>query len=370
MAKNKKISITDELLAAYLEGNTTPEETMQVINAMEHDEKLKEILITAERVDVLMENAESYYTLLPMEQLAAKEKDNLCDFQCEEFLLGKLGIAFDSKTLSEEARFNKWLNDKGTPLHNVGRILEHTGLSVVRRYNATVADIKLALQNDMQVIVVVNADEIETCTVNTNIIITYHAMVVQNIDIEDNSITVFDPATTNSIDLYPLDLFIDAWSYALYYMVCASVKNYTSSYDPHPIELDDIELTDDLIELREAIAENAHDVWAAGRMKEGWTYGPYRNDVHKETPDLVPYSDLPDSERQYDRDMAMSTIKLVRKLGYDLIKGEDTEVYRSLISKIQQHESFKCKDCGAPIFKDQVYCEQCGRKLMYTDFVE
>lgn len=369
MAKNK-INITDELLAAYLEGNTSPEETMQVINAMEHDEKLKEILITAERVDLFMENAESYYTFLPMEQLAAKEKDNLCDFQCEEFILGKLGIQFDSKTLSEEAKFNKWLKEKGTPLHNVGRILEHSGLSVVRRYNATVADIKLALQKDMQIIVVVNSGKLETATINTGLFITYHAMVVQCLDSEEKSVCVFDPATTNSIDKYPVDLFIEAWSDSLFYMVCASVKNFTSSYDPHPIELDDIELTEDLIELREAIAENAHDVWAAGRIKEGWTYGPYRNDVHKETPDLVPYSDLPDSERQYDRDMAMSTIKLVRKLGYDLIKGEDTEVYRSLISKIHQHESFKCKECGAPIFKDQIYCEQCGRKLMYNDFVE
>ena len=65
---------------------------------------------------------------------------------------------------------------------------------------------------------------------------------------------------------------------------------------------------------------NAHEVWAAGRIKEGWTYGPERNDKLKKHPDLIPYSELPEGEKQYDRETAMNTIKLVIKLGYDLVK--------------------------------------------------
>lgn len=91
-------------------------------------------------------------------------------------------------------------------------------------------------------------------------------------------------------------------------------------YEPNPVNLEDIELTDDLLELQEAIAENAHEVWAKTRMTEDWTYGPVRDDEKKKHPDLIPYSTLPDSEKEYDRRMALDTIKLVKKLGFDIVK--------------------------------------------------
>lgn len=92
------------------------------------------------------------------------------------------------------------------------------------------------------------------------------------------------------------------------------------TYAPKPIDLSDVELTEDLNELREAIAENAHDVWAAERIAQGWSYGPQRDDAKKQTPCMVPYSQLPDSEKKFDRDMAMNTLKLLIKLGYDIVK--------------------------------------------------
>ena len=73
-------------------------------------------------------------------------------------------------------------------------------------------------------------------------------------------------------------------------------------------------------ELREAIAENVHEVWARDRKFEGWTYGPNRDDEHKLHPDMMPYHLLPESEKNYDRQMAISTIKLVKKLGWDFVK--------------------------------------------------
>lgn len=96
-------------------------------------------------------------------------------------------------------------------------------------------------------------------------------------------------------------------------------------YTPHPVRLDDIDLTPELEQLREAIAENAHEVWAAGRMSDGWTYGPRRDDKLKTHPDLVPYSELPEAEKEYDRNTAMNSIKLVIKLGFDLVKRQDAE---------------------------------------------
>lgn len=135
-------------------------------------------------------------------------------------------------------------------------------------------------------------------------------------------------------------------------------------YIPKPIDLSDVELTEDLNELREAIAENAHEIWAKSRQDEGWTYGPQRNDQMKQTPDMVPYSQLPDSEKLYDREMAMKTIKLLKKLGYDLIKREETELYRVLKQRIiHSHEDYRCRRCGNAIYKHQVFCDKCGLEL-------
>lgn len=90
-------------------------------------------------------------------------------------------------------------------------------------------------------------------------------------------------------------------------------------YEPKPIDTSDVILSDDLLELTEKIAENVHDVWAIGRIEQGWTYGTERNDELKTTPCLVPYSELPDSEKEYDRNTALETLKLIIKLGYKIL---------------------------------------------------
>ena len=89
-------------------------------------------------------------------------------------------------------------------------------------------------------------------------------------------------------------------------------------YIPKPIETGGIELPESLLALTERIAENVHDVWAVGRIAQGWTYGPERNDAEKKHPCLVPYSELDDSEREYDRNTALETLKLILALGYTI----------------------------------------------------
>lgn len=91
-------------------------------------------------------------------------------------------------------------------------------------------------------------------------------------------------------------------------------------YKPNPADTSSIVLSDDLLELTEKIAENVHDVWAEGRIKEGWTYGEVRDDAKKETPCLVAYDELPESEKEYDRNTALETVKLIIKLGYEIKK--------------------------------------------------
>ena len=140
-------------------------------------------------------------------------------------------------------------------------------------------------------------------------------------------------------------------------------------YIPKPIDLSDVSLTDDLIELREAIAENAHEIWAENRRLEGWTYGPVRDDKKKQTPDMVPYKDLSDGEKEYDRATAMRSIKLLKKLGYDVVKVQETELYKEMMERIRNSkEEYHCSNCGGFIFKHQVFCEHCGHKLDKTDW--
>lgn len=90
-------------------------------------------------------------------------------------------------------------------------------------------------------------------------------------------------------------------------------------YKPNPIDTSDVVLSAELLELTEKIAENVHNVWAAGRLEQGWTYGKERNDELKTTPCLVPYSQLPESEKEYDRNTALETLKLIIKLGYKIL---------------------------------------------------
>ena len=92
-------------------------------------------------------------------------------------------------------------------------------------------------------------------------------------------------------------------------------------YSPKPVDTADISLSADIIELGERIAENVHDVWAEGRIREGWSYGEQRDDVTKKHPCLVPYSELSDSEKEYDRNTAMETLKLITKFGYKIVKA-------------------------------------------------
>lgn len=89
-------------------------------------------------------------------------------------------------------------------------------------------------------------------------------------------------------------------------------------YKPEPIDTSDVILPEKLLSLTEKIAENVHDVWAKGRIAEGWTYGECKDNEKKTNPCLVPYCELPESEKEYDRNTAMETLKLIVKLGYTI----------------------------------------------------
>ena len=308
MANNNN-PISDELLAAFLDGNTTADETRQVLEAMRTDAQLRETINVALQV-----HREPVTDILPMRQMAAESGENLCGVMCEAYILGRRGIAYQSDALVATARDKRWLRAGGSPLHAMGQLLAHHGLMITHRYDANIGDIADALKHDNDVIVAVAGGKLYDGTADEDTTAN-HAVVVTAIS--NNMVTIYDPER-DGLQNVDIAKFKTAWQPSLNYMV--RVLQEAGEYDPRPINLDDIELTDDLMELREAIAENAHDVWAVARIKDGWTFGPERDDTLKHHPDLIPYSALPDSEKEYDRLMALNTIKLVKKLGFDLVK--------------------------------------------------
>lgn len=92
----------------------------------------------------------------------------------------------------------------------------------------------------------------------------------------------------------------------------------SDTYEPSPIDTSHIEFDEDVADLAETLAANAHEIWARQRIDDGWTYGPKRDDDKKEHPCLVPYDDLPESEKEYDRIMVTEALKGTLALGFTI----------------------------------------------------
>jgi len=96
----------------------------------------------------------------------------------------------------------------------------------------------------------------------------------------------------------------------------------STPYRPAPIDTSKVALPTAVVPLVERLAENAHDQWATRRLKEGWTLGPKRDDAKKTTPNLVAYAELPESEKEYDRDAARESLKAIVALGFRIERAK------------------------------------------------
>jgi hypothetical protein len=101
-------------------------------------------------------------------------------------------------------------------------------------------------------------------------------------------------------------------------------ETMTTTYTPKPIDTSGVALSEEILALTERLAEHNHDIWATGRIKEGWSYGPRRDDTLKQNPCLVPYRELPESEKEYDRKTALEALKLILAAGYKIVKAPGT----------------------------------------------
>ena len=92
------------------------------------------------------------------------------------------------------------------------------------------------------------------------------------------------------------------------------------TYIPQPIDTNDVVLPEELSQLAEQMAKNVHEIWAQTRIAQGWTFGSERNDAEKKQPCLVPYEELPEEEKVYDRNTSIETLKFIVSNGYEIRK--------------------------------------------------
>ncbi len=343
------MEISNELLAAYAAGNVSDEERLSVRqylienpNEMESllmmmdedyelgldDDNISTYTDCQESLDELLDevvsahNCETVNILPIVAQAALCEKDNSCVVRCEAYALRSLGYDVTDEELIAEAQEKGILQPCGVALYNIGKLAGNRELSIGRRYNCTLDDIRNALEKGQAVLAIVDGGELTGDLVSEQLedIVAEkpdHVVVVNKVD--DQQVHTYDPTTGFAGDIYNHSQFLNAWADSSYHLVIIAQEN---DYEPHPIDLSDITISPELIELQEAIAENAHEVWAFNRKKEGWTYGKKRDDEKKQHPDLIAYNRLPESEKAYDREMALNTIKLVQKLGWEIKRKE------------------------------------------------
>lgn len=355
------MKITNDIMERFLQGQTSVEETAEIMMAIAANPELEEMVVAHRRMAYTNEQMEDYGSFIPISSMAADDGQNLCDFQCETYILKASGKEIEESALAKESRQNYWLRGEGTPLYNMGKLLERNGFLVNRRFDATLDELEEALK-DHKVIVVVNGDTLigkeidifsEDFSFEDN---PNHAVVVLSIDKEKDEVTIYNPAVQEDAVAYDLNKFESAWGESRHYMVTTRIKQFPQEYEPQPIDVSNIKLNDDLEELIEVIAEDLHDVWAVGKREAGYKYAPLDSNGHEEKGGnhyLVPYFMLEEKDKKPDRDNATAAIKLLKRLGYRLVNI---------------NSMYRCPECGEVIEPSNHFCPNCGRELSWEDF--
>ncbi|KAF4017270.1 hypothetical protein G4228_008671 [Cervus hanglu yarkandensis] len=112
-------------------------------------------------------------------------------------------------------------------------------------------------------------------------------------------------------------------------------KNYMMSngYKPAPLDLSDVKLLPPQEILVDKLAENAHNVWAKDRIKQGWTYGIQQDLKNKRNPRLVPYSLLDERTKKSNRDSLREAVRTFVGYGYN-IEPSDQELADPAVEKV------------------------------------
>ncbi|XP_040017271.2 ryanodine receptor 3 isoform X1 [Gasterosteus aculeatus] len=106
-------------------------------------------------------------------------------------------------------------------------------------------------------------------------------------------------------------------------------KDYMMSngYKPAPLDLSDVKLNAGQEVLVDKLAENAHNVWAKDRIKQGWTYGIQQDLKSRRNPRLVPYAFLDERTKKSNRDSLREAIRTMVGYGYDIDPADQEAIH-------------------------------------------
>ena len=256
------MEISNNLLAAYAEGNVSESERETVRQYLTHHPDLLETVMIMmdddfdiqlddynervqshsfdEELDALLDEIESVEpeadnpsaNKLPFMSYAAKNVvDNLCAVRCEGYALRALGVDVSDKELEREAEDNGWLEPEGTPLHRIGLLSEKHGLSAIRKYNCSIEQlIRAVIKGDIVIATIDNTElnqSIEEAKRNDlqNGENPNHTVIVKSIDLQNKTITIIDSGIPNLLRTYPMDVFQNAWNDSANYIIILSKQH-------------------------------------------------------------------------------------------------------------------------------------------------
>jgi hypothetical protein len=253
------MEISNELLAAYAKGNISESERKAVRQYLsDHPELLESVMIMMdEDYDVQLEDKGDSFTshsfdkeldnllsemetempnesnasvsIFPfMSKAAQNTGDNLCVIRCEGYALRTFGVEVSDKDLEEEAEKEGWLSLEGIPLNCIGKLAAKHGLGVSRNFDCTINNITKALKHGDIVIAVIDNTELKLKPQDAKRLdLQYgkwpnHAVIIQSVDINNNSISLLNPGKNNEEQELPLDIFIEAWNDSINYLIISN----------------------------------------------------------------------------------------------------------------------------------------------------
>ncbi len=163
-----------------------------------------------------------------MESWHWQETGSSCAVASQEFVLEQLtGREFDESDLRELAEEQGWYSPEGgTPMDDVGNILEHMGLTVERSQGNSIEDLERCLENGGEVIVGVDSSEIWEGQDDDFFgpgMDADHAVQVIGLDYSDPGspmVILNDPGAANGGGaMLSLDVFMGAWEDSGCFMV-------------------------------------------------------------------------------------------------------------------------------------------------------
>lgn len=217
----ERMMITDEILAAFLDGNVSGKEAEAILQAAVTDSALREFLAIAADVSdhPLQESS-------PLAALAAEAPDGLCAVHCERYVLQCFGITKSVEELFSYADCHGLIKDGGTPLANVGCISEHYGLSVSRVFASDLEEVEKALSDGSQVIAGVDVGELDPARTDYEYLEDRiigprpdHCVVILACDLSADEVVCYDPSSGDMPVTIPVPAFLDAWKDSENYLV-------------------------------------------------------------------------------------------------------------------------------------------------------